>query len=150
MAISSTFCLQDVTDWLRQREETHSPYADLSDVARDIFCIIPHGVGVEASFSLGRDVVGWRQYRTTGKTLREKVVVRQFAQGNHGILAGDYTALDTMDTENHLELKKEVEERKFHRIAKVHDFLELWQGSQKQLASQKESRTQNKRMTGVW
>jgi hypothetical protein len=88
MEISSTFWIPDITDWWRQQEETHSKYADLSNVARDIFSIIPHGVGVEASFSLGRDVIGWRQSITTGETLREKVIVRQFAQANNGILAG--------------------------------------------------------------
>jgi hypothetical protein len=88
MEISSTFWIPDVTDWWRQQEETHSTYADLSNVARDIFSIIPHGVGVEASISLGRDVIGWRQSKTTGETLREKVVVRQFAPAKNGILAG--------------------------------------------------------------
>jgi len=58
-------------------------------VARDIFSIIPHGVGVEASFSLGQDVISWRQSKTTGETLREKVVVRQYVRPNDGILAGD-------------------------------------------------------------
>jgi len=61
MEISSTFSILDITDWWRQQEETHSKCANLSNVARDIFSIIPHGVGVEASFSLGRDVIGWRQ-----------------------------------------------------------------------------------------
>ena len=36
-----------------------------------------------------------------------------------------------------------------HRMAKVHDFLEMWQGSQNPHATQKESRAQNKQMTGV-
>jgi hypothetical protein len=58
MRISSTFWIQDITNWWQQQEETHSKYADLSNVARDIFAIIPHGVGVEVSFSLGRDVIG--------------------------------------------------------------------------------------------
>jgi hypothetical protein len=53
MEISSTFGIPDITDWWRQQEEPHSKYADLSNVACDILCIIPHGVGVEASFSLG-------------------------------------------------------------------------------------------------
>jgi len=53
MEISSTFCIPDITNWWRQQEETHSKFADLSNVARDIFSIIPHGVGVEASLSLG-------------------------------------------------------------------------------------------------
>jgi len=60
MGISSTLWMPDITDWWHQQEETHAKYADLSNVARDIFCIIQHGVGVEASFSLGRHVIGWR------------------------------------------------------------------------------------------
>jgi len=72
MEISSTFWIPDITNWWRQQEETYSKYADLSNVVSDIFSIIPHGVGVEASFSLGRDVIGWRQSKTTGETLREK------------------------------------------------------------------------------
>jgi len=54
-----------------------------------------------------------------------------------------------MNTDNDSELKKEVEERKLHRMAKVHDFLEMWQGSQNLCATQKESRAQNKQMTAV-
>jgi len=46
-------------------------------------------------------------------------------------------------------MKKEAEERKLHRMAKVHDFLEMWQGSQNLCASQKESRAQNKQMTAI-
>jgi len=87
MEISSTFWIPDITDWWRQQEETHSKYAALSNMARDIFSIIPRGVGVEASFSLGRDVIGWRQSKTTGETLREKVIVRQFARANNGTMA---------------------------------------------------------------
>jgi len=79
MEISSTSWLPDITDWWRQQEETHSKYTNLSNVAQDIFSIIHHGVRVEASFSLGRDMIGWRQMKTTGETLRKKVVVRQFA-----------------------------------------------------------------------
>jgi hypothetical protein len=77
MEISSTFWILDITDWWRQAEELHSRYyADLSNVACNVFYIIPHCVGVVASFSLGRDGIGWRQSKTTGKTLSEKVVVR--------------------------------------------------------------------------
>jgi len=149
MEISSTFWIPDITDWWRQQEETHSKYADLSNVARDIFSFIPHGVGVEASFSPGRDVIGWRQSKTTGETLREKVIVRQFAWGNNGILSGTDMEWDTMNTENDSEMKKEAEERKLHRMAKVHDLLEMWQGSQNLRATKKESRAQNKQMTAV-
>jgi len=149
MEISSTFWIPDITDWWRQQEEMHSKYADLSNVARDIFSIIPHGVGVEASFSLGRDVIGWRQSKTTGETLREKVVVRQFARANNGILAGTDREFDTPHTENDSEMKNEAEERKLHTMAKVHDFLEMWQGSQNLHATQEESRAKIKQMTAV-
>jgi len=149
MEISSTFWIPDIPDWWRQQEETHSKYADLSNVARDIFSIIPHGVGVEASFSLGRDVIGWRQSKTTDETLCEKVIVRQFARANNGILAGTDPELDTTNTGKDSEMKQEAEERKLHRMAKVHDFLEMWQGSQNLRATQKESRAQNKQMTAI-
>jgi len=121
--ISSTFWIPDITDRWRQQQEMHSKYADLSNVARDIFSIIPHGVGVEATLSLGRDVIGCRQSKTTGETLRERVIVRQFARANNVILAGIGSEWDTMNKENDSEMKKEAEERKFHRMAKVHDFL---------------------------
>jgi hypothetical protein len=57
--------------------------------------------------------------------------------------------LDTINTENDSEMKKEAEERKLHRMAKVHDILEMWQGSQNLGATQKEPRAQNKQMTAV-
>jgi len=149
MEISSTFWMPDITDWWRQQEETSSKYADLSNVARDMISIIPHGVGVQASFSLGRDVIGWRKSKTTGETLREKVVVRQFARANNMTLAGTDPQLDTTNTENDYEMKKEAEERKLHRMAMVHDVLEMWQGSQNLRATQMESRAQNKQMTAM-
>ena len=124
-------------------------YINLSNVARNIFSIIPNGVGVEVSFSVGRDVIRWRQSKTAGETLREKVVVRQFALTNTGILAGADPLLDTMNTENDMEMKKEAEGKKLHRMANVQDFLEMWQGSHKLRATQKESRTQNKQMTAM-
>jgi len=104
---------------------------------------------VEASFSLGWDVIGWRQSKTIGETLREKVVLTQFARANNRILAGADPLLDTANTANDSEMKKEVEERKLHRMAKVHNFLEMWQGSQTLRAIEMESRAQNKQMNAV-
>jgi hypothetical protein len=149
MEISSTFWIPDITHWWCEQEETHSKYADLAHLVRDIFSIIPHGVGVGASFSLGRNVIEWRHSKSTGETLREKVVVRQFARANNGILAGTDRELDTPHIENASEMKKAAEEWKLHRMAKVYDFLEMWQGSQNLRATQKESRAQNKQMTAV-
>ena len=110
-------------------------------MAREIFSNIPHAVRVEASFSLGWDVIGWRQSNTTSGTLGEKVVERQFARANNGMLAGTDPEFDTTNTENDSEMTKEAEERILHRMAKVHVPLEMWQGSQNLRATQKESRT---------
>jgi hypothetical protein len=64
-------------------------------------------------------------------------------------LAGTDPELDTTNTENDSEMKKELEERKLHRMVMVHDILEMWQGSQNLCATQKESRTQNQQITAV-
>jgi hypothetical protein len=45
-------------------------------------------------------------------------------------LAGTVPELDNSNTENYTEMKKEAEERKLHRMAKVHHILEMWQSSQ--------------------
>jgi len=149
MEISSTFWIPDNTDWWRQQEEPHSKYSDLPNVACNIFPLIPDGVAVEARVSPGRDIIGCGQSKTSGETLPEHVIVRQFAWVNSGILASDYTALDTMESENYLELKKQAEEKKLRRMAMVRNFLEMWQGSQNLRATQKESWAQNKQMTAV-
>jgi len=88
MEICSTFWIPDISDLWCQQEQTHIKYADVSNGEHDLFCIIPHGVEVESTFSFGQDVISWRQLKTTGKTVREEVVVRQFAEANNGILAG--------------------------------------------------------------
>jgi len=72
MEISSTFWILDITDWWRRQEETHSKHADLSNVARDIFSIIPHGVGVEARYSLGRDVMSGRTMNPGARPFTKK------------------------------------------------------------------------------
>ena len=81
-------------------------------MAGDIFTIIPHAVGVEARFSFGRGIIGWRQSKTTGETIRKKVVVRHFARANDRILAGSNPVSDMTNTENDSEMKKNVEESK--------------------------------------
>jgi len=125
MEISSTLWLPDTTNWWQQQEETHSKYADHFNVASDIFFIIPHGVGVEASFSLGRDVIRWRQSKTTRTTVREKVVVRKFSRANHGFLAGDDPQLDPTSSDINMEMIRETGQRKLHQLAKVHDFVKM-------------------------
>jgi hypothetical protein len=57
--------------------------------------------------------------------------------------------LDVINTEDDLEMKKGAEERTSHRLAKVHDILEMWQGSQNLAATQKISCAENKQMTAI-
>ena len=144
--ISSTFSIPGITGRWRLPEDLHSQSADPWNVARKRFPILPHHVRVEASFTLGRDVIGWGQSNCTGKTLREKVVARQFARANDRMLAGDDPALDTLNTENDSKMKKVAEERKLYRMAKVHDFLEMWQGRHNLGATKNKPCAKNKQM----
>jgi hypothetical protein len=57
--------------------------------------------------------------------------------------------LDATKAENKLEIKNKGEERKLHRMAKIHHMLEVWKGSQNLHTTQKESRVQNKQITTV-
>ena len=57
--------------------------------------------------------------------------------------------MDRSQAENDLELQREAEDRKLHRMAKVHNFLEMWQGSQNLHTTQKESHAQNRYMTAI-
>jgi len=149
MGISSTFSIPDITEWWHQKEETYLKYTNICNSSRDIFSMVPHSVGVDIRFSLGRDVIGGRQSKTTGETLRVKVTVCQFGAANTGTLAGTYPEFDTTNTENDLEMNIEVEEWIWHRMANIRDYLEIWQGPQIQHATQKEYRAQNQQMTTV-
>ena len=102
---------------------------------------------MEASFSLGQDDIGWTRLQTTGETLSEKVVARQFAEANNAIWAGEDPVLDTSNTENDSEMKRQAEETTLQRLAKAHNFLEMWQGSQLLWATQTKSRAQNTQIT---
>jgi hypothetical protein len=74
-------------------------YTDLSNVAHNIFSIIPHRVGVKASFCSDRDVIGWRRSKTICETLHEVVVVRLSTRPNSGILASIDAQMDSTSTE---------------------------------------------------
>jgi len=93
--ITSPFWLSDNTNWWYQQEETLSKYADLSIVERGIMPIKPHCVGVGASFSFGRDMVGWRQSKTIGEALRETRVVKLYSRAYNWTLAVDNPVWDT-------------------------------------------------------
>jgi len=53
----------------------------------------------------------WRHSKPIGKNLHKKVIVRQLACANNGILASEYLAFDTRETENDLELNIQGEDR---------------------------------------
>jgi hypothetical protein len=82
-------------------------------------------------------------------TLPKIVVDREFAESNNGIMPDTNPELDSMKTECDTDMKKEVEERKFHRMAMVLEFLEMWWHSQNLRATQKESCAPNKQTTAV-
>jgi len=65
------------------------------------------------------------------------------------MLAGADPALDTTNIEDDSEMEQESEDRTLHRMAKVHDTLEMWQGSQILCATQNEFRAEYEQMTAV-
>jgi len=74
----STFWTPDISDWRHQQEVTHPKHTALSNVAHNVFSIIQDGIGVGASFSIARDVIGGMQSNTTNESVPEKVVIWQF------------------------------------------------------------------------
>jgi len=149
MEIRSSLWLPVITDLWHQQEEMHSKYSDLSNVAHDIFSIMPQVSRWRPVSPLHKMLLAVESLYTTGKMLRDKAIVRQLIRVDNGILAGDCAASDTGEIGNDLELKKEAEEGKLHRMAKVHNFMEMWQGSQNLRATQKESRAHNKQMIAI-
>ena len=119
--LTATFWRPHVTAYWRVQEDSSTEYAPLARMAGDVFSVIPHGVGVEASFSLGQDVAGWRQCRTSGDTLQKKVVVRQFAFSNPGLLAGADARLENDDAVGQNEQKKE--DKKLLQLAGISDLI---------------------------
>jgi hypothetical protein len=77
------------------------------------------------------------------------VVVRQFTQAINGLLGGDDPELYPTSADNNIQMKREAEQKQLHQMAKVHNFLDMWQVSQNLQATQKGSHTQNKQMTAV-
>jgi hypothetical protein len=65
------------------------------------------------------------------------------------LFTGDNLAFNTTNTENGFNMKSEAERKELQQMVKVHDILEMWQGSQHRNATQKESRTQTQQMSTV-
>jgi hypothetical protein len=71
------------------------------------------------------------------------------ARANHVIFATDYPPLNNTEIATDLKLGKEVDERKFHRIANVYDLWPMWHGNQNLYRTQKGSGTQNTQLTSI-
>jgi hypothetical protein len=106
-------------------------------------------VGVDAGFSLRTDVIRWRQLKPTGESQCEQVIVRQNSPANNVTFTGNLTALETTIPETNFEMKSEVQEQKFYRMAKVDYCLEMLQGSQNLCATQMVPYTHNKQLTAI-
>ncbi|KAF8243952.1 hypothetical protein K440DRAFT_636584 [Wilcoxina mikolae CBS 423.85] len=91
-------------------------------------------VGIEVSFSLGRDVIGWHQVQTLAATLQQKVVVRQWACSNSGQLADAST--DRL-TQNDAAVKAKSEQLKLRKPTLLTDFLYWSKKSQQFHTAQK-------------
>jgi hypothetical protein len=100
MESRSTFWLPDITDWWLIYNELHPKYTDLSNLACNIFSIIPHGIRDKVSYSLGLDFIRWKQSEATGGTDHDQVLVRQFASVMNGLLSGDDHDFDPTSAEN--------------------------------------------------
>jgi hypothetical protein len=57
--------------------------------------------------------------------------------------------LDTTNTDNNSEMKREAEQYMLHRMAEVHNFLVMWQCSQNLHVTLKKSHAQNMQLTAV-
>jgi hypothetical protein len=99
------------------RERQYDPPAKpMIRMVRDIFSVLPHGVAVESSFSLARNVISWRQHRLNADTLRNYVMMRQ-----HHVKSKDQ--LQEMDIEchraeiaDHVAVNTHIARLKEHRI----------------------------------
>ena len=136
--VTASFWYPDVGGWWYNQEKMLGEYRDLAKMARDIFSVMPHGVGVEASFSLGRDVIGWRQSKTSGITLQQKVVVRQWARSNDGLFPEEIGMLDISDNDN--EEKRQKEDRKLNQLASIKDFITFTNESRARKSYQRQVR----------
>jgi hypothetical protein len=76
-------------------------------------------------------------------------VVSQFARSNAGLLAGDIPITHPLDPHNDAEIMLEDQENRLHRMAKVHNFLEIWQGSENLHSTQKAACVQHLQMTAM-
>jgi len=81
--------------------------------------------------------------------LRETVILGELTGANHQIVEWRNPVSDMTNPETDSEMKEQEEERKLHRMAKVYDVLNIWQGRQNLQATQNESRTHCKQLTGI-
>jgi len=122
----------------------------ISPIWNTTYCLSYHMVSAwRPVFHLGEMLSDSGRRKPQWGPFAKTVLPRQRVWANNGIVPDNDPVLDTMEVENDIELMTEAEERKLHRMAKVNNFLEMWQGSQNLHATQKASRTQNTLMTVI-
>jgi hypothetical protein len=65
------------------------------------------------------------------------------------MLVGDHLGLDTNNSGKGSEMRHEAEEETLHTVAKVHDMLELCQGSQNLYATRRNLALKNNNMSAI-
>ena len=145
--VTASFWYPDVAGWWMKQERRMGDYRDLARMARDIFSVMPHGVGVEASFSLGRDVISWRQSRTKAATLQQKVVVRQWARSNDGFLPDEVKK--SLEGDNDEDERQKKEDERLNQLASMRDFLMFKKESQNRRSMQKKLKGKDVAVSGL-
>ena len=73
----------------------------------------------------------------------------QFARNNPGLLASNTGQINSSIPDNDSKNKKVAAQSNLYQMAKVNDFLVIWQGSENLYTIQKTLHTQNKHMTAM-
>jgi hypothetical protein len=126
---SSTFRTPDLTNLFWQQEDTNTLYTRLSYMRWDIGSITAHEVGVAATDSTECDMISWSPSQTTARTLYNEVVIRHISRANDGLLARNDAILNRTASLNAFEMKWVVEQWWLPRMAKVHNIIDMRQGS---------------------
>jgi hypothetical protein len=105
-------CIDFLEYW--RVEGVNNAAKPLVRMVRDVFSVIPHSVGVEGSFSLGRQAVSWRQHQMKADTLHWMIIVRQWRESE---IPRHKSKVDTeADKEEKLEKELELQDFNFGLI----------------------------------
>jgi len=81
-------------------------------------------------FTLPKIVSAGGRQKLHVRPFQKKVIVWQSARANNMMLVGINLELHSNNTENNSKMKNDAVQMKLHRFAKVHNYLQMKQGSQ--------------------